>query len=106
MAISHADPGQIIDLLPSGPTADSVTQTLIKSDRLEVIRLMLPAGKEIAEHKVEGEITVQCLKGRVMFTARGKTQELGAGQMLFLSGGDRHALRAAEDSSVLVAILL
>ena len=105
MAISHADPGQIIDLL-SQTTDDSVTQTLIKSDSLEVIRLIFPAGKETAEHKVDGEVTVQCLTGRVMFTARSKTQELAAGQMLYLAGGDLHALKAVEESSVLVAILL
>ena len=32
---------------------------------------MVPAGKEIAEHKAKGEIVVQCLEGKVAFDAFG-----------------------------------
>ena len=107
MAIPHAEAGDTIDVRPLGSTlAEQATQTLIKTAHLEVIRLVLPKGKEIAEHKVDGEITVHCLEGRVVFTARGCSQELVAGQMLFLAGGDPHAVRAVDDSSVLVTILL
>ncbi|MCX8138792.1 MAG: cupin domain-containing protein, partial [Gemmataceae bacterium] len=78
----------------------------IKTARLEVIRLVLPAGKEIPPHKVAGEITVHCLEGRVAFTALGRTQELAAGQMLYLPGHELPSLRGLEDASVLVTILL
>ena len=40
------------------------------------------------------------------FTALGRTQELGAGEMLFLPGGEEHAVKGIEDASVLVTILL
>jgi quercetin dioxygenase-like cupin family protein len=107
MAIPHAAPGQVIDVRPLGPALrQSLTTTLIKTARLEVIRLVLPAGKDIPPHKVAGEITVQCLEGRVAFTALGRTQELAAGQMLYLPGHELHALRGLEDASVLVTILL
>src|ERR1051326_2824646 len=107
MAIPHAAPGQVIELHPLGATLhDAVTTTLVKTAHLEVIRLMVPAGKEIPSHKTSGEITVQCLEGRAAFTALGRTLELGAGQMLFLSGGEEHAVRGIEDASVLVTILL
>jgi quercetin dioxygenase-like cupin family protein len=107
MAIPHATPGQVIDVRPLGPALrQSLTTTLIKTARLEVIRLVLPAGKDIPPHKVAGEITVQCLEGRVAFTALGRTQELAAGQMLYLPGHELHALRGLEDASVLVTILL
>jgi len=107
MAIPHASPGQIVDLCPvPGAATNGVTQTLVRTDKLELIRLVLPAGKEIAEHRVDGEITVQCLVGRVAFSARGRTVELHAGQLLYLAGGDPHALKAIEDASVLVTILL
>src|ERR1051325_2676899 len=99
MAIPHAAPGQIIELHPLGTKPhEAVTTTLVKTAPLEVIRLVVPAGKEIPPHKVSGEITVQCLEGRAAFTALGRTQELGAGEILFLPGG--------EDPSVLVTILL
>lgn len=107
MAIPHAAPGQVIDIhqLDAGIPA-SVTTTLIKTDRLQVIRLVLPTGKEIPPHQVAGEITVQCLQGRVAFTSSGATQELQAGQMCYLAGGTEHAVKGLEDALVLVTILL
>jgi quercetin dioxygenase-like cupin family protein len=56
--------------------------TLVKADKLEVIRLVVPAGKDIPTHKAKGEIVVQCLEGRVGFTAFGKTHTLEVGQLL------------------------
>ncbi len=107
MAIPHAASGQVIDIRSlASAIPESVTTTLIKTDRLEVIRLVLPMGKEIPPHKVSGEITVQCLEGRVEFTASSRSQELKAGQMLYLSGGEEHSLKGLEDASVLVTILL
>ena len=107
MAIRHAQPGEVIDIRPLGAAVgSSQTTTLVKSSTLEVIRLVLPAGKKIPEHHVAGEITVQCLEGEVDFTAAGETQRLSAGQLLFLSGGEPHALQAVQDASVLVTILL
>jgi quercetin dioxygenase-like cupin family protein len=107
MAIPHAESGQVIDVRPLGAAlGDSVTTTLVKTARLEVIRLVVPAGKEIPPHKAPGEITVQCLEGSVEFTAHGRAQRLEAGQMLFLSQGEEHALQGLADASVLVTILL
>lgn len=107
MAIPHASPGELFDVGPLGSAlADAKTRTLLKTDDMEVLRLVLPAGKTIAEHKVPGEITVQCLEGRVQFTAMGKTVELTTGKMLYLTVAQTHALHALEDSSLLVFILL
>lgn len=107
MAIPHAQPGDMIDISPLGDKLpETQTSTLVKTDSLEVLRLVLPAGKQIDPHTVPGEITVQCLEGKAVFTARGKDQELTPGQMLYLAGGDEHALRAVEDASLLVTILL
>jgi quercetin dioxygenase-like cupin family protein len=107
MAITHAKSGDVIDIRPLGEALKrSLTTTLVKTDRLEVIRLVLPVGKEIPWHQVAGEITVQCLEGRVAFPAGGANRELAAGQMLYLAGNEPHALRGIEDASVLVTILL
>jgi quercetin dioxygenase-like cupin family protein len=107
MAIPHAASGQVIDIRPLGSAlSNTPTTTLAKTDQLELIRLVVPAGKQIPPHKVNGEITVQCLEGRVAFTAHGQTQELSAGNLCFLSGGEMHAVTGLEDSSLLVTILL
>lgn len=106
MAISHIQSGEVAQL-PLGPALGSAkTTTLVKTADLEVIRLVLHAGKEIPSHKAPGEITVQCLEGRVAFTAEGKTQELTGGQLLYLAAGEPHALKAIEGSSLLVTLLL
>ncbi len=107
MAIAHAKSGEVIDLRPLGAAlTHAATTTLVKTDRLEIIRYVVPAGKEWHGHQVPGEITVQCLEGRVAFTADGTTHQLAAGQMLYLAGHEPHSLRGIENASVLVTILL
>ena len=107
MALRHAKPAEIIDIQPLGKhLAQSQTTTLIKTDKLEVIRLVVAAGKEIAQHEVPGEITLQCVEGTVELTARGTSRTLSAGQLLYLAGGDAHALRGVSDSSLLLTIML
>lgn len=107
MAIPHANPGDVIDVRPLGASLETArTNTLLKTQAVEVVRLVMAAGKEIAEHKATGEITVQCLEGKIAFTALGKTEELAAGQMLYLAAGEPHSVRCIEDASVLVTILL
>lgn len=107
MAIHHAASAEVFDVRPLGQALRSaITNVLVKTDTLEVIRIVLPAGKQLPPHRVEGEITVQCLEGRMVFDADGTEHELAQGQMLYLSGGATHALRGIEDSSVLVTILL
>lgn len=107
MAIPHAKPSEVIDIRPLGTELnDAQTTTLIKTNYLEVLRLVLPAGKEIKQHNVPGEITVQCLEGNVVFSTKESESQLCAGKLLYLSASDDHALRAIEDSSLLITILL
>ena len=107
MAIPHAAPGDVINVRPLAERLNQTsTHTLAKSDRLEIIRLVVPAGKEIPPHKVAGPITVQCLEGRIEFAAGGKQQMLSTGEMLYLPGNEMHSLKGIEDASVLVTIQL
>ncbi len=106
MSIPHAKPGQVVHLPLGAALQAAKTTTLVKTSELEVIRLAIPAGKEIPTHKAPGPITVQCLEGRVSFTAQGTSQELVAGTFLHLPAAEPHALTAIDDSSLLVTILL
>jgi quercetin dioxygenase-like cupin family protein len=107
MAIPHAKPGEIVDVRPLGPAlASAQTQTLVRAEQVEVIRLVVPAGKEIDEHKTKGELLVQCLEGRVAFTALGKTHNLESGKLLYLPTGEPHKLRGIENASLLLTVLL
>jgi quercetin dioxygenase-like cupin family protein len=86
--------------------AEARTETLVKTQALEVIRLVAPAGKEFSTHEVPGEITVQCLEGVAVLTAGETERRLAAGELVYLAGSTPHSLRAVEDASVLLTILL
>jgi quercetin dioxygenase-like cupin family protein len=107
MAIPHAKPGEIVDVRPLGSQlASAQTTTLVRASAVEVIRLVVQAGKEIPEHKAKGEIIVNCLEGKVAFTAFGKTQNLEAGKLLYLPTGEPHSVKGIENASLLLTILL
>ena len=107
MAISHALPGQAVDVRPFGPgLAAQQTHALFKSADLEVMRLVLAAGRSMPPHSVPGEITVQCLEGALVVSAEGRSHALAAGQLLYLAGGVTHAVTALEDASALVTVAL
>jgi quercetin dioxygenase-like cupin family protein len=107
MTLLHAKPGEVIYVSPLGTAlANTKTETLIKTNSLEVIRIVMTAGKNLPPHAVAGEITVQCLEGRVEFRVGKVRHELTAGTLLFVTGGEEHSLHAIENSSVLVTILL
>jgi len=107
MAIPHAKPGEVVDVRPLGSAlASAQTKTLVRAEQVEVIRLVVPAGEEIEEHKAKGEIVVQCLEGKVAFTAFGKTRTLEAGTLLYLPTGEPHSVKGIENGSLLLTILL
>jgi quercetin dioxygenase-like cupin family protein len=107
MAIPHAQPGEVVDVQPLGAAlADTKTRTLFKTENVEAVRIVMLTGKEISEHEAPGEIVVQCLEGKVAFTALGKTQELEAGQLMYLAAEEPHSVKCVEDASFLLTILL
>ncbi|MAT16016.1 MAG: cupin [Planctomyces sp.] len=107
MSIPHAKPGEVIDVRPLGSSFPGTkTHTLFKTSKMETLRLVLPQGKTLSEHKAPGEITIHCLEGEVRFTSLGKTETLHPGTMLYLSAGEPHAVEAVEDSSILLTLLL
>lgn len=107
MAIPHAAPGQAIDVQPLGSRlAGERTVALFKSQDLEVMRVVLQAGKALPPHKVAGEITVQCIEGAIDVTAGGHSHVLRAGQLLYLAGNVLHGVSALEDASALVTVVV
>jgi len=102
-----ANPGDCIDVRPLGDAlARAHTRTLLRTAAVEVVRLVVRTGQEIAHHTSKGEIIVHCLEGRVDFTALGKTQVLKAGTLLDLHAGEPHALKGIENASLLLTIVV
>jgi nucleotide-binding universal stress UspA family protein/quercetin dioxygenase-like cupin family protein len=98
-------PGDIVDVRPLGAVlASANTRTLATAGGLQIIRLVVPAGKEIQEHKAEGELVVHCLEGCVIVTALGKSRNLKAGELLYLPKGEAHTIKGVESASLLLTM--
>lgn len=107
MALLHLQPGQALSVQAFGAgLSQHKTHALFKSRDLELIRLVLQAGKSLPPHKVDGDITVHCLEGRLELATDGETSVIEAGQLLFLPGGVVHSVHAPVDASGLVTIVL
>ncbi len=107
MAIPHASSGQAVDVGPLGARlGQEVTVALFKAQDLEVMRLVLMAGKGLPPHRVPGEITIQCVEGALEVSADGQSHVLHAGQLLYLAGGVTHGVLALQDCSALVTVAL
>ena len=97
----------MVDLLaPGKASAPDKTIAIFKAPDIEVMRLVLPAGKHVPDHSVSGSLTVQCLRGKLDLLLRGQTPPLAAGQFTYLAGGVMHALYAPEDSELLVTLVV
>jgi quercetin dioxygenase-like cupin family protein len=107
MALHHAASGEVVDLAPLGSEMRQAhTRALVKTDDFEAIRLVLAAGDELPAHQVSGRFTLHCLEGRVSLATATNSFELSANQWVYFDGGITHAVRAIEDSSLLLTILL
>lgn len=107
MSLPHAASGDLINIAPLGERFDgAVSHAFLKTAHLELMRLVLPAGKSMPEHWVEGEVTLQCLEGAFELDAHGKKQMVQTGQLVYLGPRVPHALVARENTSVLMTVLL
>ena len=106
MSLHHAVSGEPIDVRPLGSAlAEASSTALLRTDDLEVMRLVLQEGKSVPEHTVPGEVTLQCVEGKIEVQTEGRTQELLAGEMLFVAGRVPYAIHALADASVLMTVL-
>ena len=107
MAIPHLASGDGVHLMPPDfDLATARTEALFKTADLEVIRLVLRAGKSFPPHQVPGDITIHCLAGRLEIGVDGSTHTLEPGELLYLSGGVMHSVLALQDACGLVTIVL
>lgn len=103
----HAASGEILELLPTGSAAPAkLSMTLIRANHLQVFRMVLPAGKATPQHGAAGSITIQCLAGLVELEAHGRTQLLRSGSLVYLADAEPHAVKALEDASLLITVVL
>jgi len=95
MALPHARPLDVIAVRPLGAAlAEAVSTSLLKTDRLQLLHLVLPAHKDQPEHHVDDECTIHCLEGDVEVVMPGGSRRLGPGELVVLPAQQRHSLRA------------
>lgn len=107
MALPHAQLLDIIDVTPLGDQLESqVSTSLIKTDRLQLLHMVLAPHQDQPQHHVDDECTIHCLEGDVEVVMGSGVRRLGPGQLVVLPGKQQHALRARARSAVLVTLLL
>jgi quercetin dioxygenase-like cupin family protein len=107
MSVVHARSGDLLELDPD-PAAQgrAGAVAMVRDDRLEVMRWMLPAGRSVPEYLACGPATIHCVRPDVRLALRHGEHRLGPGAMVYLAAGSRHALRAEADSVLLVTMVL
>ncbi len=78
---------------------------ILQSERGEgrAIAINLPAGEELQEHEVHERAYVVVASGRVEFTGE-QTVEGGAGTLAVFDPHERHAVKALEDTRLLLIL--
>jgi quercetin dioxygenase-like cupin family protein len=107
MALPHARLLDIINVAPLGDKLkEAVSTSLIKTDRVQLLHMVLPAHKDQPFHHVDDECTIHCLEGVVEVVMGVGTKQLKAGNVIVLPAKESHSLRARTDCAVLVTLLL
>lgn len=106
MALKHAQLLDVIDLRATDEDrCGAFSRSLLKTNHLQLMQLVLGIGEQLPEHHVAGEITIQCLTGNVRVVMPLQTCELTAGQLIALPAGERHAVHAQSNATLLVTLL-
>lgn len=107
MALAHA---QLLDVIPIHPLGEALSQTpshsLLKTERLQLMRVVLVAGETMPPHHIEGEVCIQCIEGRVTVQAPSRNCALVPGELVVLPPGEPHSVLAEDSSSLLVTMLI
>jgi quercetin dioxygenase-like cupin family protein len=107
MALPHAQHLDIINVAPLGDQLQgAVSTSLIKTDRIQLLHMVLAPHQDQPQHHVDDECTIHCLEGDVEVVMGSGVRRLGPGNLVVLPAKQQHALRARAKSAVLVTLLL
>lgn len=107
MALPHAKHLDVINVAPLGDQLHgTVSTSLIKTDRIQLLHMVLAPHQEQPMHHVDEECTIHCLEGLVDLVMGGGVRQLRPGNVIVLPAREQHALKARQESAVLVTLLL
>ncbi len=106
MALPHAEPLDVISVRALGDALHTTVSTsLLRSDRVQLLHLVLPQHQELPLHHVDDTCILHCLEGQVDVVMPGGMRRLGAAELLVLPPAQAHGLSARVDSAVLVTLI-
>lgn len=106
MSYGHVKPGDPINLQTLRDELDiDSSYALVKTERMEVIRMALAKGKTVEEHSVDSEISVLCLKGEIFFDINHIAETLRPDDWLYLNAGQPFSYSVKEETILLVTIV-
>ena len=81
------------------------SKTLAKYPDFRIVLILMKGGTRMRQHRAEGRISIQQLKGRVrMHLAAHRKVDVSAGHLLVLDCGVLHDVEALEESALLLTI--
>jgi len=79
-------------------------RTLFKNPDFKMVLISMDKGSILKEHHAGGTISIQVLKGSVLFTAQGEDYRLKEKSVLILGPSIEHKVEARDDSAFLLTI--
>jgi quercetin dioxygenase-like cupin family protein len=80
------------------------SRTLAKYPDFRIVLILMKAGTHMRQHRAEGRISIQPLKGQLSIHLSHRKVNLPAGQLLMLDCGVLHDVEALKESAVLLTI--
>jgi quercetin dioxygenase-like cupin family protein len=80
------------------------SKTLAKYPDFRIVLILMKSGTRMRQHRAEGRISIQQLKGQVRIHLADRKVTLTTGQLLVLDCGVLHDVEALEESALLLTI--
>ena len=80
------------------------SKTLAKYPDFRIVLILMKSGTRMQQHRAEGRISIQQLKGEVRIHLADRKVTLSTGQLLVLDCGVLHDVEALEESALLLTI--
>jgi quercetin dioxygenase-like cupin family protein len=80
------------------------SKTLAKYRDFRIVLILMKSGTRMRQHKAEGRVSIQQLKGHVCIHLADRKVTLSAGHLLVLDCGVLHDVEALEESALLLTI--
>ncbi len=78
--------------------------TVFKTNGMRIVLIALHKGAEMIKHTAKGIISLQVLKGKMMFNTDEQSIKLSKGQVVVLHEGIPHSLKAKKETIFLLTL--